>query len=384
MVDLQGQYAAIKDRVNASMQEVIDSASFINGTEVKAFERELEAYVGGKHVIPCANGTDALQIAMMGLGLKPGDEVITADFTFAATVEVIALLGLTPVLVDVDPVNFNIDLDAVERAITPRTKAIVPVHLFGLAANMEPLMTLAKKHDLYVIEDNAQGIGANYTFEDGHKEKTGTIGHVASTSFFPSKNLGCYGDGGAIFTNDDDLAYTLRGIVNHGMYKRYHHDVVGVNSRLDSLQAAVLRAKLPKLDQYNAARRRAAAAYTRAFAQMPGVTTPSGACGPETGICAQCDCHVFHQYTLKIDGIDRDALVQHLAKHDIPCGVYYPIPLHAQKAYTDERYDEADFSVTNDLVQCVISLPMHTELDETQIEFITKTVIEFIQNHRNG
>jgi len=384
MVDLQGQYAAIKDRVNASMQEVIDSASFINGPEVKAFQRELEAYLGVKHVIPCANGTDALQIAMMGLGLKPGDEVITADFTFAATVEVIALLGLTPVLVDVDPVNFNIDLDAVERAITPRTKAIVPVHLFGLAANMEPLMTLAKKHDLYVIEDNAQGIGANYTFEDGHKEKTGTIGHVASTSFFPSKNLGCYGDGGAIFTNDDDLAYTLRGIVNHGMYKRYHHDVVGVNSRLDSLQAAVLRAKLPKLDQYNAARRRAAAAYTRAFAQMPGVTTPSGACGPETGICAQCDCHVFHQYTLKIDGIDRDALVQHLAKHDIPCGVYYPIPLHAQKAYTDERYDEADFSVTNDLVQCVISLPMHTELDETQIEFITKTVIEFIQNHRNG
>ena len=384
MVDLQGQYAAIKDRVNASMQEVIDSASFINGPEVKAFQKELEAYLGVKHVITCANGTDALQIAMMGLGLKPGDEVITADFTFAATVEVIALLGLTPVLVDVDPVNFNIDLDAVERAITPRTKAIVPVHLFGLAANMEPLMTLAKKHDLYIIEDNAQGIGANYTFEDGHKEKTGTIGHVASTSFFPSKNLGCYGDGGAIFTNDDDLAYTLRGIVNHGMYKRYHHDVVGVNSRLDSLQAAVLRAKLPKLDQYNAARRRAAAAYTRAFAQVPGVTTPSGACGPETGICAQCDCHVFHQYTLKIDGIDRDALVQHLAKHDIPCGVYYPIPLHAQKAYIDERYDEADFSVTNDLVQCVISLPMHTELDETQIEFITKTVIEFIQNHRNG
>ena len=384
MVDLQGQYAAIKDRVNASMQEVIDSASFINGPEVKAFQKELETYLGVKHVIPCANGTDALQIAMMGLGLKPGDEVITADFTFAATVEVIALLGLTPVLVDVDPVNFNIDLDAVERAITPRTKAIVPVHLFGLAANMEPLMTLAKKHDLYVIEDNAQGIGANYTFEGGHKEKTGTIGHVASTSFFPSKNLGCYGDGGAIFTNDDDLAYTLRGIVNHGMYKRYHHDVVGVNSRLDSLQAAVLRAKLPKLDQYNAARRRAAAAYTRAFAQVPGVTTPSGACGPETGICAQCDCHVFHQYTLKIDGIDRDALVKHLAAHNIPCGVYYPIPLHAQKAYSDDRYDEADFSVTNDLVQCVISLPMHTELDETQIEFITKTVIDFIQNHRNG
>ena len=249
MVDLQGQYAAIRDQVTASMQEVIDTASFINGPEVQTFQKELEAYLGVKHVIPCANGTDALQIAMMGLGLKPGDEVITADFTFAATVEVIALLGLTPVLVDVDPINFNIDLAAVERAITPRTKAIVPVHLFGLTADMEPLMNLAEKHNLYVIEDNAQGIGAEYTFIDGRKQKTGTIGHVASTSFFPSKNLGCYGDGGAIFTNDDDLAHTLRGIVNHGMYERYHHDVVGVNSRLDSLQAAVLRAKLPKLDQ---------------------------------------------------------------------------------------------------------------------------------------
>ena len=267
MVDLQGQYAEIKDRVTASMQEVIDTASFINGPEVQAFQKELEAYLGVKHVIPCANGTDALQIAMMGLGLKPGDEVITADFTFAATVEVIALLGLTPVLVDVDPINFNIDLAAVERAITPRTKAIVPVHLFGLTADMEPLMALAEKHNLYVIEDNAQGIGAECTFSDGQKRKTGTIGHVASTSFFPSKNLGCYGDGGAIFTDDDDLAYTLRGIANHGMYERYHHDVVGVNSRLDSLQAAVLRAKLPKLDDYNAARRRAAAAYADASQQ---------------------------------------------------------------------------------------------------------------------
>ncbi len=384
MVDLQGQYTEIKDRVTASMQEVIDNASFINGPEVHAFQKELEAYLGVKHVIPCANGTDALQIAMMGLGLKPGDEVITADFTFAATVEVIALLGLTPVLVDVDPINFNIDLAAIERAITPRTKAIVPVHLFGLSADMEPLMTLAEKHNLYVIEDNAQGIGAHCTFSDGQKPKTGTIGHVASTSFFPSKNLGCYGDGGAIFTNDDDLAHTLRGIVNHGMYERYHHDVVGVNSRLDSLQAAVLRAKLPKLDEYNAARRRAAAAYTRAFAQVPGITTPSGVCGPDKGICAQCHCHVFHQYTLKIDGIDRDALVKHLAAHNIPCGVYYPIPLHAQKAYKDERYDEADFTVTNELVQCVISLPMHTELEDDQIEFITNTVIEYVQEHRHG
>ena len=384
MVDLQGQYAEIKDQVTASMQGVIDTASFINGPEVQSFQKELEAYLGVKHVIPCANGTDALQIAMMGLGLKPGDEVITADFTFAATVEVIALLGLTPVLVDVDPINFNIDLAAVERAITPRTKAIVPVHLFGLSADMEPLMALAKKHNLFVIEDNAQGIGAECTFSDGSKQKTGTIGHVASTSFFPSKNLGCYGDGGAIFTNDDDLAHTLRGIVNHGMYERYHHDVVGVNSRLDSLQAAVLRAKLPRLDQYNAARRRAAAAYTRAFTQVPGITTPSGACGLEKGICAQCDCHVFNQYTLKIDGVDRDALVKHLAANNIPCGVYYPIPLHAQKAYKDERYNEADFTVTNTLVQCVISLPMHTELEDDQIDFIANTVIEFVKDQRHG
>lgn len=384
MVDLQSQYVGIKDRVSASMQEVIESASFINGPEVHSFQKELETYLGVKHVIPCANGTDALQVAMMGLGLKPGDEVITADFTFAATVEVIALLGLTPVLVDVDPINFNIDLDAVARAITPRTKAIVPVHLFGLTADMEPLMALAEKHRLFVIEDNAQGIGAQYTFNDGRKMKTGTIGHVASTSFFPSKNLGCYGDGGAIFTNNDDLAHTIRGIVNHGMYQRYHHDVVGVNSRLDALQAAVLRAKLPNLDAYNAARRQAASAYTAAFKDIEGITVPSGFCGPEKGICAQCDCHVFHQYTLTIEGIDRDALVQHLNQARIPCGVYYPIPLHAQKAYTDERYQEADFSVTNALVQSVISLPMHTELEQDQIDFITQTVIDFVNTHRNG
>ena len=384
MVDLQGQYAGIKDRVSASMQEVIESASFINGPEVHSFQKELETYLGVKHVIPCANGTDALQVAMMGLGLKPGDEVITADFTFAATVEVIALLGLTPVLVDVDPINFNIDLDAVARAITPRTKAIIPVHLFGLTADMEPLMALAEEHGLFVIEDNAQGIGAQYTFNDGRKMKTGTIGHVASTSFFPSKNLGCYGDGGAIFTNDDDLAHTIRGIVNHGMYQRYHHDVVGVNSRLDALQAAVLRAKLPILDAYNAARRMAASAYTAAFKDIEGITVPSGFCGAEKGICAQCDCHVFHQYTLTIEGIDRDALVQHLNQAGIPCGVYYPIPLHAQKAYTDERYQEADFSVTNALVQSVISLPMHTELEQDQIDFITQTVIDYVNTHRNG
>lgn len=370
MVDLKGQYEKIKERVDASVLEVIESTAFINGPEVHAFQKELEDYLGVKHVIPCANGTDALQIAMMGLGLQPGDEVITADFTFAATVEVIALLHLTPVLVDVDPVNFNIDIEAVKKAITPKTKAIVPVHLFGMAANMDAIMDLAKEHNLYVIEDNAQGIGSTYTGRDGKKVKTGGIGHVGTTSFFPSKNLGCYGDGGAIFTNDDDLAHTIRGIVNHGMYVRYHHDVVGVNSRLDSIQATVLRAKLPNLDAYNTARREAARKYTAAFANQEKIITPM--------ICDSCDCHVFHQYTLRIKGIDRDALVAHLQEKQIPCGVYYPIPLHKQKAYVDERYQEADFTVTNQLVRDVISLPMHTELDDEQIAFITTTIIDFV------
>ncbi|EDP72359.1 pigmentation and extracellular proteinase regulator [Flavobacteriales bacterium ALC-1] len=377
MVDLQGQYAKIKDVVDLSIEEVMNSAAFINGPKVHQFQKNLEDYLGVKHVIPCANGTDALQIAMMGLGLKPGDEVITADFTFAATVEVIALLQLTPVLVDVDPITFNIDVNAIKKAITPRTKAIVPVHLFGLAAEMDELMALAKKHNLYIIEDNAQGIGTDYTHRDGSKTKTGAIGHVASTSFFPSKNLGCYGDGGAIFTNDDDLAHTIRGIVNHGMYKRYHHDVVGVNSRLDSIQAAVLDAKLPHLDEYNTARRNAARQYNEAFRNHPKITTPSGLANCD-GICDTCNCHVFHQYTLNLSGVDRDALVTHLQENSIPCGVYYPIPLHKQKAYADERYNEDDFKVTNQLVKSVISLPMHTELDDEQIEFITTTILNFI------
>lgn len=377
MVDLKGQYEGIKETVNTSIQEVLDTNAYINGPYVKDFQNALESYLGVKHVIPCANGTDALQIAMMGLDLQPGDEVITADFTFAATVEVIALLKLTPVLVDVEPDTFNINPKAIEKAITPKTKAIVPVHLFGQAANMEAILEIAKKHNLYVIEDNAQGIGANYTFKNGEKKKTGNLGHIASTSFFPSKNLGCYGDGGAIFTNDDTLAHTIRGIVNHGMYERYHHDVVGVNSRLDSIQAAVLLAKLPKLDSYNNARRNAARKYNTAFAGIDAISTPvtHTSC---TGICDSCDCHVFHQYTLKVTGVDRDALAQHLNKHNIPCGVYYPIPLHSQKAYVDERYNEADFPVTNQLVTEVISLPMHTELDDEQIDFITKTVIEFV------
>ncbi|WP_343911717.1 DegT/DnrJ/EryC1/StrS family aminotransferase [Aquimarina litoralis] len=382
MVDLKGQYEQIKERVDASIQEVISSAAFINGPEVHSFQKELEEYLAVKHVIPCANGTDALQIAMMGLGLKPGDEVITADFTFAATVEVIALLQLTPVLVDVEEDSFNINPEAIRKAITPNTKAIVPVHLFGQAANMDEIMAIANEHNLYVIEDNAQGIGSSYKFADGKVAKTGTIGHVSSTSFFPSKNLGCYGDGGAIFTNDDELAHTIRGIVNHGMYKRYHHDVVGVNSRLDSIQATVLRAKLPNLDSYNNARRAAARKYSKAFEGIENIVTPKvkgNSCGTGVDtICDTCNCHVFHQYTLRVLHADRDALVKHLNEAGIPCGVYYPIPLHKQKAYLDDRYNEDDFPVTNQLVQEVISLPMHTELDDEQIDFITKTVIDFV------
>jgi len=370
MVDLQTQYQFIKPQVDAGMQEVLSSAQFINGPAVRNFQANLEAYLEVKHVIPCANGTDALQVAMMGLGLKPGDEVITADFTFAATVEVIALLGLTPVLVDVLPDTFNIDPDAIEKAITPNTKAIVPVHLFGQVADMDRIMDIAQKHNLFVIEDNAQGIGATHTDAAGTKVKTGGIGHVGSTSFFPSKNLGCYGDGGAIFTNDDDLAHTIRGIVNHGMYKRYHHDVVGVNSRLDSLQAVVLNEKLKLLDFYNERRKWAAIRYSQLLKDHPKIETPVTS--------GDCDSHVYHQYTLKIVGADRDALVQYLQQNDIPCGVYYPIPLHLQKAYVDIRYKEEDFTVTNQLIDEVISLPMHSELDEDQIQFICKTIVTFL------
>ncbi len=370
MVDLKGQYDEIKEQVNASVLEVMENTAFINGPEVHSFQKELEDYLGVKNVIPCANGTDALQIAMMGLGLKPGDEVITADFTFAATVEVIALLQLTPVLVDVEPDTFNIDPEAIRKAITPKTKAIVPVHLFGQTANMDAIMEIAEENNLFVIEDNAQAIGANYHFKNGKSKKAGAIGHAASTSFFPSKNLGCYGDGGAIFTNDDELAHSIRGIVNHGMYERYHHDVVGVNSRLDSIQAAVLRTKLPKLDAYNKARQDAARKYSEAFKGKKNIVFPYTQ-GTE-------DTHVYHQYTLKILNGKRDALVKHLNENGIPCGVYYPIPLHSQKAYRDDRYKEEDFPVTNQLVQQVISLPMHTELDEEQINFIAQTLIEFV------
>ncbi|MCM4160932.1 DegT/DnrJ/EryC1/StrS family aminotransferase [Antarcticibacterium flavum] len=372
MVDLQGQYEQIKDKINTSLQEIMETSAFINGPEVQKFQKELEEYLDVKHVIPCANGTDALQIAMMGLGLQPGDEVITADFTFAATVEVIALLQLTPVLVDVEPDTFNIDPEAIKRAITPKTKAIVPVHLFGQTANMDAIMEIAKEHNLYVIEDNAQAIGAEFHSREAKTYKTGTIGDVASTSFFPSKNLGCFGDGGAIFTNNDDLAHIIRGIVNHGMYERYHHDVVGVNSRLDSFQAAVLRAKLPNLDLYNEARKEAALKYDEAFAGQEHIVIPLRK--------GECDTHVYHQYTLKITNGRRDELVKHMNEKGIPCGIYYPIPLHSQKAYKDERYKEENFPVTNQLVKEVISLPMHTELTDDQIALISKTVIDFINS----
>lgn len=369
MVDLQSQYQKIKNEVDEKVLNVMQSAQFINGPEVQNFQKELEKYLDVKNVIPCANGTDALQIALMALDLKDGDEVITADFTFAATVEVIHLLKLKSVLVDVDYDTFNIDIDKLKAAITPKTKAIIPVHLFGQCANMEAVLEVAKEHNLYVIEDNCQGIGADYKFEDGTTKKSGTIGTIGVTSFFPSKNLGCYGDGGAIFTNDDELAYKMRGIVNHGMYKRYYHDEVGVNSRLDSVQAAVLRVKLPLLDAYNAARRSAADYYDKAFANNPNILTPKRAVN---------STHVFHQYTLRILNGKRNDLQAFLAEKEIPAMIYYPVALRKQKAYYQESND-ADFVNTDKLLDQVISLPMHTELDEEQLKLITDSVLEFMK-----
>ena len=370
MVDLGSQYLKIKDEIDNAIQEVVDSCAFINGPAVKTFQDDLEKYLGVKHVIPCANGTDALQVSMMALGLKPGDEVITTSFTFIATAEVIALLGLTPVLVDVEPESFNIDPEAVRKAITPKTKAIVPVHLFGQCANMEALMEIAKESGLYIIEDACQAIGADYIFNDGSRKKAGTIGDIGCTSFFPSKNLGCYGDGGAIFTNDDKLADEMRSIVNHGMKVRYYHDIIGVNSRLDSIQAAVLRVKLRYLDEYTRERQRAADYYDKAFRAYPQLQTPER--WPKS-------THVFHQYTLVIRDIDRSALQQHLMSKDIPAMIYYPVPLHLQKAYLDPRYKAGDFPVTEMLSDHVLSLPMSTELDDEQLEYITSSVIEFIK-----
>ena len=369
MVDLQSQYYKIKNEVDNAVLNVMDSAAFINGPEVKSFQSDLESYLDVKHVIPCANGTDALQIALMALDLKEGDEVITADFTFAATVEVIHLLKLKSVLVDVDYDTFTIDTEAVKKAITPKTKAIIPVHLFGQCANMEEILKIAKEHNLYVIEDNAQAIGAEFEFSDGSIKKSGTMGTIGTTSFFPSKNLGCYGDGGAIFTNDDQLAHRIRGIVNHGMYERYYHDEVGVNSRLDSIQAAILRKKLPNLDAYNEARRKAADFYDEAFANNKNIRTPER---------AENSTHVFHQYTLRILNGQRNELQKYLAEKEIPAMIYYPVALRKQKAYYQES-DPKDFINTDQLLDQVISLPMHTELDEEQLTYITDSVLEFFE-----
>jgi len=369
MVDLKGQYEQIKTEINQAIQGVLESTAYINGPEVSQFQAALAQYLNVNHVTTCANGTDALQIAMMALGLKPGDEVITPSFTFVATVEVIALLGLTPVVVDVNPDTFTIDIESFKRAITPKTKAVVPVHLFGQAADMEPIMNIAKEYNLFVIEDNAQALGADYRFSDGTVKKVGSIGHVGATSFFPSKNLGCYGDGGALFTNDSQLAAQIKSVANHGMTVRYYHDHVGVNSRLDTIQAAILNVKLPHLDSYNTKRRQAADYYDRAFANCKYLQTP---------IRSSLSNHIFHQYTLVLKGVDRKAFQSYLQdEKGIPAPIYYPVPLHMQKAYQDSRYKAGDFPVTEMLCESVISLPMHTELIEKDLKYITESVLSY-------
>ncbi len=369
MVDLVSQYKKIKTEIDTAINDVVVSSAYINGPDVKHFAKELEEYLDVKHVIPCANGTDALQIAMMALNFKPGDEIITASFTYVATAEVIALLQLKPVLVDVDPDTFAIDCDAIERAITPKTVAIVPVHLFGQCSNMQRVMEIANARNLYVIEDTAQAIGAEYTLSNGTTMKAGTIGTIGTTSFFPSKNLGCMGDGGAIFTQNDELAQRIRIIANHGQSVQYHHDDIGVNSRLDTIQAAVLRIKLRHLDEYCDARQRAAAFYDHAFGKNPKLKIPTR---------QEHSTHVFHQYTLVLRGVSRTALREHLESKGVPSMIYYPIPLHMQKAYTDPRYKHGDFPVTEDLCAHVISLPMHTELTNEDLAHIASSVLEFV------
>lgn len=368
MVDLKQQYQKIKGEVDTAVLDVLESCAFINGPQVQRFAESLAAYSGVKHVIPCANGTDALQIAMMALGLKPGDEVIAPSFTYIATTEVIALLGLTTVFVDVDPKTFCINVDAIEQAITPKTKAIVPVHLYGQAADMERIMEIAERHNLVVIEDNAQAIGCDYTFSAGHVQKTGSIGAIGCTSFFPSKNLGAYGDGGAIMTNDDALAETLKMVANHGQSKRYYHDLVGCNSRLDTLQAAVLEIKLKYLDDYITARHKVADYYDAAFAGHSKITTPYR--GPHSK-------HVFHQYTLILEGLDRDALNTYLAARNIPSMIYYPVPAHRQQMFAAFGGADVNLPVTDWLTGRVISLPIHTEMDDEQLAYITTNVLAF-------
>ena len=370
MVDTKNQYLAIKEEVDTAIQTVLDSAAYINGKAVQDFTAHLAQYLNVNHVIPCANGTDALQIAMMALGLQPGDEVITPSFTYIATTEVVALLGLTPVFVDVDPVTYCMDFTSLKKAITPKTKAIVPVHLYGHAAPMEEILQIAKEHNIYVIEDNAQAIGADYTFSNGVAKKTGTMGDIGCTSFFPSKNLGCYGDGGALCTDNDELAEKIRMIANHGQSARYYHDVVGCNSRLDSIQAAVLDVKLKKLDSYNAARQKVAKYYSDAFANIPAIKTPA---------IQKYSTHVFHQYTIQLHGMNRDAFIQHLASKEVPCMIYYPVPGHLQKMFGSNTHAHLQLDVTNALTPVVCSLPIHTEMEEDQLLHIVEAVKSFIQ-----
>ena len=371
MVDLNGQYRKIRWQINREIKKVIKSSAFINGPVVKEFQNNLQNYLNVRHVIPCANGTDALQIALMALDLKRGDEVITTNFSFASTIEVILLLGLKPVIVDIDPKTFNIDPSLIESKITKKTKVIIPVHLFGQSCRIEEIIEIANKNNLQVIEDNAQALGAKYKFSNSEKQMSGTIGDIGTTSFFPSKNLGCYGDGGTIFTNSDNLAYKMRGIVNHGMYERYYHDAIGVNSRLDSIQAAILNVKLKYLDKYNKRRQESANSYNQAFEKIEKIKTPF--------VESDIESHVYHQYTIKVPAENRDELAEHLSKNNIPFGIYYPLGFHEQKAYKQEFFSEGDFPVTNKVKNQVISLPMHTELSRKQINYITNTIISFFE-----
>ena len=370
MVDLKGQYQKIKTEIDEAVISCISSTSFINGPAVKEFQLNLEQYLGVKHVIPCANGTDSLQIAMMALDLKPGDEVICPAFTYVATAEVIGLLGLTPVMVDVDPNTFNIAAADIEKAITPKTKAIVPVHLYGQSCDMESIMKLAEKYNLYVIEDNAQAIGADYTFSDGRIAKTGTIGHIGSTSFFPSKNLGCYGDGGALMTNDADLAKKMRMIANHGQEKKYYHKVLGCNSRLDSIQAAILNVKIKHLDLYSQARNDMASFYDSAFAEIEEIEIPKRQLN---------STHVFHQYTLKVKKGKRNELQKYLSEKEIPSMIYYPLPLYEQEAFQEFVKSDFKLPITEELCNQVLSLPIHTEMNVDKINFICNSVKSFFE-----
>ena len=370
MVDLKKQYLKIKEEVDAAVINVMTNANFINGAEVKTFQTNLESYLNVKHIIPCANGTDALQIAMMGLGLQPGDEVITASFTYVATAEVMALLGLVPILVEAKEIDFTIDPAEIEKAITPKTKAIVPVHLFGQGADMNAIMDIAKRHNLFIIEDTAQALGATFTMNSGETKCLGTIGDIGCTSFFPSKNLGCFGDGGALFTNNDELAANLRMIANHGQKVRYYHDVIGVNSRLDTMQAAILDIKLKHLNEYAEARRSVANFYDNAL-QVAGLSTPKR---------IKEGTHVFHQYTLRVLNGQRDALRSHLEKSGVPSMIYYPLPLHFQKAFENTRYPKGSMPISERLSSEVLSLPIHTEMTSEELNFIVESVLAFFND----